>query len=484
LSIDANSALSMTDRDISASFKRSWDPCSGTADWEAETMHLSTHDEKDGDFFAKFVNQSLVKRLETQWLAKSPSEPAGQGRRSRSLAGRNNSTTEVQEVQGADGGFRSVAAVFVSLLFPFELAKVQRVVVCYLAALRKFGGVFQQYSVDDKGQTLLAIFGLPPFTHVNNSDQCIKSMKLFVENLRVEFAEPVDLTISLATGDLLFTTIGTDFRSEAGEVIIIAARLLSIAKVKRLLVMDDITHEFVKLSNQTIDLGVVKAKGRANGVHAYGISFKVEDKTDEANEVSFGYEQERAIILQRFADWRESGRKAVVVIEAPSGLGKSCLANFLMDRAGKAGTPICLTQAEANVSLSMPLRKESLSSARTLPRRGHAEHDSHVASVLRKLLEKAGIDAGLMPLLAGVLPGLYTEENDRTRSLEGPTRNKLLTSVLAKVITAFVESTSVVFIFDDTQWLDSSTLEVLLHLSRFCPKVWRRTYGITSSMER
>ncbi|KAJ3177069.1 hypothetical protein HK101_010322 [Irineochytrium annulatum] len=107
--------------------------------------------------------------------------------------------------------------------------------------------------------------------------------------------------------------------------------------------MDDNTYEFVKFSNETTDLGIVKAKGRVNGVHAYGIALTL-DKTEEAAEINFGNERERAIISQRFMEWQECGRRVVVLVEAPSGLGKSSLANFLMDKARKACIPTCLTQ--------------------------------------------------------------------------------------------------------------------------------------------
>ncbi|KAJ3159039.1 hypothetical protein HK101_001142, partial [Irineochytrium annulatum] len=57
-------------------------------------------------------------------------------------------------------GFRSVSIVFVSLLFPFDLARLQTVILCFMQALTLYGGVYQQFAVDDKGQTLLAVFGL------------------------------------------------------------------------------------------------------------------------------------------------------------------------------------------------------------------------------------------------------------------------------------------------------------------------------------
>ncbi|KAJ3191259.1 hypothetical protein HK101_007925 [Irineochytrium annulatum] len=87
------------------------------------------------------------------------------------------------------------------------------------------------------------------------------------------------------------------------------------------------------------------------------------------------------------------------------------------------------------------------------------------------LMTKANLETELAPLLGNMLPILAMDENERTQSLDGPSRNNLLKSVLVQIITAFVESTAVVFIFDDAQWLDASTLEVLVQISTFCPKL-------------
>ncbi|KAJ3195201.1 hypothetical protein HK101_000856 [Irineochytrium annulatum] len=289
-SSDETNLISMTDHDISELYDKLWDVSADAAD-----VATNSHPEaalNDDEIFGKFINQSLLKNLETSRLSRNSSAasvPTVRRRKTGSLTGWSSAMSEPSEAQRADSGFRSVAAVFVSLLFPFELTKVQRVVVCYLAALKKFGGVFQQYSVDDKGQTLLAIFGLPLFE---------------------------------------------------GEVVIIAARLMTTAKAKHILVMDDVTFECIKLSNQTIDLGFVKAKGRANGVHAYGINLDSDGPArEQLEEVTFGYERERAIISDKFESWCKSGKRAVVVVEAASGLGKSSLANFVINQARKAGIP-------------------------------------------------------------------------------------------------------------------------------------------------
>ncbi|KAJ3194818.1 hypothetical protein HK101_001820 [Irineochytrium annulatum] len=95
----------------------------------------------------------------------------------------------------------------------------------------------------------------------------------------------------------------------------------------------------------------------------------------------------------------------------------------------------------------------------------------YTTDALVKVMKKASADIELIPLLAAVLPGFVTAETERTAALDGSARDIQLKSIVSKIIAAFVESTAAIFIFDDIQWLDSSTLEVLIQISKLCPQV-------------
>ncbi|KAJ3192372.1 hypothetical protein HK101_006683 [Irineochytrium annulatum] len=171
-----------------------------------------------------------------------------------------------------------------------------------------------------------------PFAHVNNADQCVQSMRFFVKDLR-ESIGVADIAISIATGELLFTAIGNSSRAEAG----LLARLASVAKkTHRLFLMDEETYEHVKLHNDTEDLGSVEVTGRTDKLHTFGL--RQTDKSQVA--AVFGYENERALIKSKFVNWQSMATRTVIVIEAGSGLGKSSLANFLMDEAVLVTIPV------------------------------------------------------------------------------------------------------------------------------------------------
>ncbi|KAJ3208537.1 hypothetical protein HDU67_006683 [Dinochytrium kinnereticum] len=115
------------------------------------------------EFLEKFVNESILYKLKlgdakrTQ-LAGSNNRGSGTMHLSESLQTGKDSGPYGHEVQSE---FRTISVVFAKLDGEFDPIVAQQAMVEFVEALQTYGGVFQQYSVDDKGQTMLACFGLP-----------------------------------------------------------------------------------------------------------------------------------------------------------------------------------------------------------------------------------------------------------------------------------------------------------------------------------
>ncbi|KAJ3193515.1 hypothetical protein HK101_004691, partial [Irineochytrium annulatum] len=103
------------------------------------------------DFLRLFIDPTMVRSLDVKRAATLTRKATGEALNVKRSA-------TVTRTSAAE--FRPVSIVFISLLFPFNLARVQSVILCFMKSLDLFGGVYQQYAVDDKGQTLLAVFGL------------------------------------------------------------------------------------------------------------------------------------------------------------------------------------------------------------------------------------------------------------------------------------------------------------------------------------
>ncbi|KAJ3193520.1 hypothetical protein HK101_004696, partial [Irineochytrium annulatum] len=130
----------------------------------------------------------------------------------------------------------------------------------------------------------------------------------------------------------------------ACDVIITAARLMGSSKKHRVMVVDEQTSENIKLTTATVDLGFVKVKGKEEQLHIFGIAWpKIDDKGDDVQPF-FGYKNERKVLNTRFLAWLKNGERATFVIEAASGMGKTFLANTVIDNAKSNKVPVCLVQ--------------------------------------------------------------------------------------------------------------------------------------------
>jgi hypothetical protein len=69
-------------------------------------------------------------------------------------------------------------------------------------------------TVDDKGQTLLGIFGLPPYAHVDEVNEAAKAVIKFMTDVKQRNIGGI--VVGMSYGPILFSEIGATFRKEAG----------------------------------------------------------------------------------------------------------------------------------------------------------------------------------------------------------------------------------------------------------------------------
>ncbi|KAJ3410829.1 hypothetical protein HDV05_003190 [Chytridiales sp. JEL 0842] len=274
--------------------------------------------------------------------------------------------------------FRVVSVVFVKLKSSFSPEKAQTVFQTFVEVLRKWEGTFQQFSVDDKGQTMLACFGLPvgllrlkssavsltyyiqPWTHERDALYALKAAVEFEQACK-DLKTVGEISISVATGDLLFSKLGNDARSDAsllGDAVNVGARLMSLGNTfdgydEPLVVKcDAATHALTKEDFAHISLGLKKVKGKSNAIEVFAVKSKEHFKNNVAlspilqssAKSTFGYTRERQILESSLHAWLggEGGKR--VVVQGKSGTGKSKLLDFIAKKATEAGVKYCLTQ--------------------------------------------------------------------------------------------------------------------------------------------
>ena len=130
------------------------------------------------------------------------------------------------------GELRRVTILFGNLkgLTPqTPLEKVHQIVGLVQEAILNVEGSINKLSVDEKGVSLLAVFGLPPLSHEREADRAI-SAAIGIESALRE--HEVTTSIGVTTGRAFCGPVGSDLRREytvIGDVVNLAARLMQAA---------------------------------------------------------------------------------------------------------------------------------------------------------------------------------------------------------------------------------------------------------------
>ncbi|KAJ3160295.1 hypothetical protein HK101_000922, partial [Irineochytrium annulatum] len=250
--------------------------------------------------------------------------------------------------------FRTVTVMFVKFHTRMDATAANEALKLYLKVARACDGVFQQFSYDDKGASMLCFWGLPPHAHENNARFAVKAAIEFAESYTGNGDD--DASIGVATGDLLFSKLGNEIRSEAsflGDVVNVAARLLSIkSDYAGAAIVDEVTHESTKDTFFHVDIGEHMVKGKAEPLHLWAVMRKESSAPDVhrtpgpgATSKTFGYQLERQFLTSALQKWKHERKGLVAVFEGPIGCGKSKLIDFVVQHAGQAlDLPVCLTR--------------------------------------------------------------------------------------------------------------------------------------------
>ncbi|OZJ03803.1 hypothetical protein BZG36_03026 [Bifiguratus adelaidae] len=313
-----------------------------------------------GNAFMRLLNENLLPRSRTT-SAVSPSSDAANYY---SMYINRSALCRLQ--RSADGNFpaqfRDATIVFVSLgdikvATDEGLQIAQRATTLAIQVLDKYEGMLQQFAVDDKGATLLAVFGLPPLSHENEPTFAAKAA-IELRDLYETQGIP-DFAISLATGTI-FTVVlpqGNEYRRDpaiAGDTIILAVRMLKFAFAHHSVICDAATKERISQFCELEDMGQNFVKGKVKPITIYKIKkFASEDirrplagTSDSSINVDFiGYRTEMEAASRLIDGWMTAKNQHVLVVCGPSGVGKSFFCATIQKSVQSHGVYVCPAQA-------------------------------------------------------------------------------------------------------------------------------------------
>ncbi|KAI9269939.1 hypothetical protein BY458DRAFT_510336 [Sporodiniella umbellata] len=252
--------------------------------------------------------------------------------------------------------FRDATIMFISLgelnvASAEGLRTAQRAMRATIRALIKYEGILQQFAVDDKGATLLALFGLPPLSHER---EAVFAAKTAIELRDVFSTFLSDFSISLSTG-IIFNSVlpqSNPYRRDpaiAGDTIIMAVRMLKFPFAKKNVVCDAATKQQIGRMCDFEDCGENVVKGKVKPIQIFRVlrfatvkNKRVSQNGQDSKHSDFiGYRLERVLATDFFNDWQETPNRHLLVISGQSGVGKSFLCNTLAKMIQSEDTIYC-----------------------------------------------------------------------------------------------------------------------------------------------
>ncbi|HKN30795.1 MAG TPA: adenylate/guanylate cyclase domain-containing protein [Roseiarcus sp.] len=342
---------------------------------------------------------------------------------------------------------------------------------CCAALIERGGGFVAKFM----GDGVLAYFGYPE-AHEDDAERAVRAGIAIVEGapkLVTAAGSPLHVRIGIATGLVVVgDVIGSGEAQErgvVGETPNLAARLQGIAEPDGVVIADG-TRRLLGDLFELVDLGARDLKGVARPVRAWAalressVESRFEALQPSGLTALVGREEECELLLRSWAS-AKAGEGQVVLLSGEPGIGKSRLVAALQERL----------RDEPHIGLrhfcSLQHRDSALYPfiARLERAAGFERGDDAVARLdkFEALLAKSGEEraerAGLFADLLGLPPG------GRYAGLpDDPQRRRDMTlAALVEELATLARRRPTLLIFEDAQWADSTSLELLDRIVEF-----------------
>ncbi len=391
--------------------------------------------------------------------------------------------TRMTATQGAWlAELRLVTVLFVSLPMMDDpttpLETVQEMVQQLQTAIYHYEGSVNKLSVDEKGATLIAAFGLPPLTHEDDPTRGIQAALAIQERLH-------DMrmwsAIGVTTGRAFCGEIGNVQRREytiIGDVVNLAARLMQAATLLEstaapVILCDATTYHAAQLRLIFETLPPITVKGKTEPVPIYR-PLGAKQRTVRSQRALIGRDKERTIIIAQIQQLVRSSASssrtraheslAVLLIEGEAGMGKSRLIDELHRQAEAMHVSILAGMGDASEQSTLYYAWRRIFSQifdleqfpTTEARRQHMLN--FLETNYAPMLDRA-------PVLNAIFP-LELLENETTAQMNAQMRAETTRALLLQILRSRVARTPTVLIIENIHWLDSASYALLLSVAR------------------
>lgn len=344
-------------------------------------------------------------------------------------------------------------------------------------SLYYYEGSINKLNVDDKGVTLVAALGLPPFAHEDDPARAVRAALRIRRELN---ALGVESTIGITTGLTFCGSVGNDRRREytmIGDVVNLSARLMSLAKIQVGLqknhgvpiLVDKATFEAAKDQIEFEPLGEQAVKGKAEKLAVFHPLAERSDSVRHASEM-IGRDAERTLLAEALQALQRGAATQTIIIRGEAGIGKSRLLQDLFRQSERLSVNNYYGTLDA-IDKNSPYHAwreifRRVFELDVLPElTGSALRDVQQAQVLGYLSRHHPQVLPMAALLNIVLP-IDLPENDLTAAMSAEVRGNNIAEILTEVLERKASEYPLLLVFDDLQWFDSASWSLIRRVSR------------------
>ena len=319
-------------------------------------------------------------------------------------------------------------------------------------------GSINKLSVDDKGISLVAALGLPPFAHEDDPARGAQAA-LAMHQALADVGQRC--SIGVTTGRVYCGSVGGSGRQEytiMGDRVNLAARLMQHAKDGILCDADTVARSSDQVRYAEPESLTVKGKSEALEVsRPLGARMRVAETASD-DSLLIGRRVEIAKLRGALEQLLETSRSSLVYIEGEAGVGKSRLVDqFVADHVRPLPVQLLRGAADAIDRITpyhafQPVLLDlfSLHYAEPAIRRERVRHALRGDAAILELL----------PLLEDVLP-MEFEDTELTRQMTGEVRASNLQLLMTALLGYAASVRPLLVVIDDAHWLDSASWELL-----------------------
>jgi len=369
------------------------------------------------------------------------------------------------------GGLRKVTVLFANLP-GFDrntpLQDAQQLMVALQRTVYRFEGSLNKMSVDDKGVSMLAGFGLPPVTHEDDAARAVGCAEALHECI-TELGW--SCSIGVATGRIFCGVYGNNQRREytmIGDTVNTSARLMQAAKGH--ILCEQVTWREAESRFEFEALEPIRMKGKSEPVASYRPLAKRTQHSYQAQEriTVIGRGDERRLFHEQLEKLTESRAGCVLFVEGEAGVGKTHLVDYFEQAAEDAGCRVFYEGGDT-IERSTPWFAWRSVITGVIGVEDERLEPDELTRAIRDRFDLSEEFMRLAPLLSSVLPVTWPD-NDLTAQMTGAVRATNVDDLLTELITQAAQREPLVISLEDVHWFDPASLALLRKLaSRLAP---------------